>query len=63
MKTKLPAFPLFDASQIAELFQVKPITVLKWVERGQIPYIKMSDKCLRFDIVEIVRLKKNVLRK
>ena len=62
MKNKLPAFPLFDASQIAELFQVKPITVLKWVERGQIPFIKMSDKCLRFDLVEIVKQKQKLLK-
>jgi len=55
---ELPILPLVKAQTLAELLNVKTATIYKWVERGQIPVYRLSDKCDRFDVVEIFRQKR-----
>lgn len=40
---------LLTVQQVAELIQVAPITIYKWISAGKIPYTKLPSGSVRFD--------------
>lgn len=46
--------------EVAEMLQLSPKTIYNMVYQGRIPCIRLSNKCVRFDPVEVERwLKRN----
>jgi excisionase family DNA binding protein len=52
--------------QVAEMLQLSPKTIYNMVYQGRIPCIRLSNKCVRFDLIELekaVKLAKAELAK
>jgi excisionase family DNA binding protein len=45
---------LVKVQEVAEILGVKPMTVLKWVSQGRLPVVKISPRCLRFDLEAVL---------
>lgn len=46
---------LLDVTEAAEYLGVAEKTLYKWVSLKKIPYVKLSPKCLKFDIQDLDR--------
>ena len=45
---------LLKVQEVAEILGVQPMTVLKWVSQGRLPVVKISPRCLRFDLEAVL---------
>lgn len=41
------ADPVLSVEQVAEMIGVHPHTIRRWIDKGELPAIKLSGKCLR----------------
>ncbi len=41
---------LADASYMARRYSVEPKTIRRWAAEGRLPVIRLSARCLRFDV-------------
>ena len=51
---------LVSAKELADYLKVHVKTVRKWARAGIIPVIKLSKRCLRFDLAECERIIKGL---
>jgi len=54
---------LLNVQQVAEILGVTPGTVYQYIYRGEIPYIKLNDKSIRFLPEEIEKWIKSKARR
>lgn len=47
--------PLLDIEQAAAMLNISPFTLRGWVQRGQVPVIRLSRKAVRFDPATLQR--------
>jgi len=53
---------LLKTKEVCELLKINKQTLFKLMKQGKIPYIKLSDKCIRFPKDEIIAyLRKNTI--
>ena len=49
-----PPIDLFgDKNTAAALLGVSPRTIEKWTQRREIPFIRISHRCVRYDLAEL----------
>lgn len=47
---------LHTVKEVAEIFEVDPETVRRWIRRGKIKYVKVGERFIRIPRKEIERL-------
>jgi len=53
---------LLKTKEVCELLRINKQTLFNLIRKGKIPYIKLSDRCLRFTKDEVIAyLKKNTI--
>lgn len=50
---------LVTAEQLAAHLSVNRFTVYRWVERGQIPHVRLGTKTLRFELDAVLAAMRN----
>jgi predicted site-specific integrase-resolvase len=46
---------MLTSAELAEQLSLRPSTIRRWARRGIIPTIRISQKVMRFDPVEVVQ--------
>jgi hypothetical protein len=46
---------LQKADRIAQAINVRPATVLMWARQGRIPRVRVSPRCIRFSLADVLR--------
>ncbi|HMQ11010.1 MAG TPA: helix-turn-helix domain-containing protein [Oligoflexia bacterium] len=49
----------FDYEKLSQFLSVKKSTLYAWVSRNEIPFIRISSRCVRFDFNQIKAWLKN----
>ena len=52
-RNQQPTTQFVDKNAAGELLGVSPRTIEKWTQRREIPFIRISHRCVRYDLAEL----------